>query len=94
MSLKPGIGSTWLKRFGREVYPFDEVIMNGRPQKPPRYYDKKLLQQLDCLDEVLFKRYQRARACIADSTDERLAVREQVATARLHVSVRSLEKFK
>jgi len=42
MSLKPAIGRTWLEQFGKQVYDHDHVVMQGRPQKPPKYYDQWL----------------------------------------------------
>lgn len=40
MSLKPGIGTTWLEKYGPDAYAKDEVILRGRSMKPPRAYDK------------------------------------------------------
>lgn len=40
MSLRPAIGLEWLKKYWREVYPRDRVVMNGKEMKPPRYYDR------------------------------------------------------
>ena len=40
MSLKPGIGAEWIKRYNKDVYPRDVVIARGHESKPPRYYDK------------------------------------------------------
>lgn len=37
-SLKPGIGMPWLKKYWREVFPSDEVIMDGRQYPPPKAY--------------------------------------------------------
>lgn len=42
MSLKPAIGRDWLDRYGNNVYDHDHVIINGRRQKPPKYYDRWL----------------------------------------------------
>lgn len=40
MSLKPGIGATWLDKYGEtDCFRGDQVVINGRPQKPPKYYD-------------------------------------------------------
>lgn len=39
-SRRPGIGRTWLDRFGSDVASKDEVIMRERAMRPPRYYDK------------------------------------------------------
>lgn len=40
MSRRPAIGRRWIKRFWRDVYPRDFVVMDGQELKPPRYYDK------------------------------------------------------
>lgn len=39
MSLKPGIGMTWLVKNWQDVYPRDYVVIAGRKVKPPRAYD-------------------------------------------------------
>lgn len=40
MSLRPAIGKRWIEKFWQDVYPSDEVIIQGRKYPPPRYYDK------------------------------------------------------
>lgn len=40
MSRRPGIGKPWHERYGTEVGLKDEVIMSGRPMRPPRAYDR------------------------------------------------------
>lgn len=93
MSLKPGIGATWFAKYWREVYgPRDGCVLpGGKVVSPPRYYDK-LLEKLDynLSDEKFFQRYQRAELFLADSTPERLAVREQCAKARLRMKENKL----
>lgn len=39
-SKRPAIGLEWFLKYGREVYPADIVVMNGKEYKPPKYYDK------------------------------------------------------
>jgi len=79
MSRRPGIGSEWLERFWRDVYPRDSVIINGRQYKPPRYYDKWLAENHpDLLEEVLAARQEFADQHHQDNTDQRLATREFV----------------
>lgn len=41
-SRRPGIASAWLNDYGKAVYDHDHVVINGRPQKPPKYYDQWL----------------------------------------------------
>ncbi len=40
MSLRPAIGRRWIKKYWRDVYPRDYVVVDGIEAKPPRYYDK------------------------------------------------------
>lgn len=37
-----GIGGDWLEKWGSQVYTHDHVVIEGRPQKPPKYYDRWL----------------------------------------------------
>ena len=91
MSLKPGIGAEWIKRYNKNVYPRDVVIVRGHEAKPPRYYDK-FLQSFDAdkLEDVKFSRYNRAMLNVEDSFPERLAVREEVTKARISSLSRKL----
>lgn len=92
MSLKPGIGAGWIAKFTSDVYPEDVVVVNGARAKPPRYYDKFLaLADSDLSDFIAFTRYTKSFAGAADTTPERLAVREQVVSARFSLKVRNLE---
>lgn len=92
MSLKPGIGAAWFDKFHSDVFPRDQVVSRGTPAKPPRFYDKLLYRNFpDLVDDVKFSRYTKAMLRQDDETDERLAVREQVALAKLVNLPRSLE---
>lgn len=70
MSLRPAIGKEWFRRFWRDVYPRDSVVVEGKEYKPPRYYDK--LMDGDCGE---------AEGCFASSCEEHkemmLGVRER-----------------
>lgn len=95
MSLKPGIGAEWFKKFGREVYgkdgALDRVIISGRPCKPPRYYDMLYSLLGTDVDYVKFKRSEKAQLFLEDNTPERLRVLEEVATARVNLKKRVLQ---
>lgn len=42
-SLKPGIGKPWFDKYGMtDIFPLDEVVVEGTKNRPPRYYDKLL----------------------------------------------------
>lgn len=89
MSLKPGIGATWFEKYGKQVYPRDEVIVGGRKMPPPRYYDQ-LLERVcpERLDWVKADREIRGMKYIDDNTFERLADREKVAAAGMSFKLR------
>jgi len=36
------IGKLFLEKYGKNIYDHDRVVINGTPQKPPRYYDNWL----------------------------------------------------
>ncbi|WNK15076.1 MAG: replication initiator protein [Microvirus sp.] len=88
MSLKPGIGAGWIDKWSADVYPRDQVIVRGRPAKPPRFYDKR--QDEETMEAVKFARATRGRERYADNTPERLLVREQVAQGRGAIFPRKL----
>jgi len=51
MSLNPAIGLRWIEQYSKNTYDLDHVVVNGTPQKPPRFYDtwlgKKEEQKLE-----------------------------------------------
>ncbi|AXL14734.1 replication initiator protein [Microviridae sp.] len=83
MSLKPGIGADWLKRFRGDVYPRDYVVAKGMKLPPPKYYDK--LQE--ALDEDMIERLKEDRIRRAEArgpeTPERRRVRDECVRDRL-----------
>lgn len=83
MSLKPGIGATWLDKYARDVYPHDFVIAKGVKLKPPKYYDQRIKKGNFDTDLIEYQRQQRAAKAKPDNTPERLKVREAVELARI-----------
>lgn len=80
MSLKPGIGTEFFEKFHGDIYPGDHVIVDGREQKPPRFYDKKFeLLDPDAMASVAVERARRMHP--EDQTGPRLDAREEVAMA-------------
>lgn len=90
MSLRPGIGEPWLRRFMSDVYPRGEVVVNGRLAKAPRYYDQIFKRDGGDTGEFELRRYEVALRQSADNSDARLEAKEQVAIARLSQFMRSL----
>lgn len=66
----------------------DSVISRGREAKPPRLYDH-MMEVSDPLAHWLRKRSRRLARDEWNETEERLKVREAVATARLSLKRRS-----
>jgi len=88
-----GIGRRWLDKYGRVVRRDDSVVLRGREMRPPRFYDKVF--EHDAPEEFEKTRRRRARSARvhqADSTPERLAVREKVQHRRLPLLPRALGK--
>ncbi|WNK14550.1 MAG: replication initiator protein [Microvirus sp.] len=94
MSLKPGIGATWLAKYWQEVYiPRDGIILNGKTIPAPRYYDKHLqkINQTDknkidtnkqkIIETKKEERQIKAQQNKKDNTKTRLKVKETVAIA-------------
>jgi len=89
MSLKPGIGRTWLEKYWTDVFPHGKVVVNGKEWKSPRYYDRVFADvDPDAAAILAFDRSRVARDYCEDNSDVRLAVREVVALAR----VRSMKR--
>lgn len=91
MSLKPGIGAEWLRRFTSDVYPRDFVVVNGVECSAPRYYDKVFSRSNPVeFEDIQFLRESDGRSRFADNTPERLAVKEVVQKARIRSLIRSV----
>lgn len=93
MSLRPAIGRPWLDRFFSDVYPKGVCVVNAKTVKPPRYYDKvfkKLLADDTDYAQMMLRRETLGKEMFDDNTDDRLAVKEQVAEAQMKQKKRSL----
>jgi hypothetical protein len=84
MSRRPGIGKPWYDKFKSDVWPSDYLIVNGRKVKPPKFFEKLLeLDDEKALKAIQGKRIESAKTRAADSTPERLEVREIVKEAQI-----------
>ncbi len=88
MSRRPGLGSLWFSKFKSDVYPADEVVIDAKRMRPPRFYDLKL--GAEELDEYKVKRRRALVNHCKDLTPERLAVREKVFRGRLSLLERNI----
>lgn len=100
-----GIGASWIKKFGREVFSSDEVIVRGASCRPPRFYDQALLAvnpfewyatkarrgfDAERLEEFVLRSGDVVEIA-PDRNAVRLAVREKVARAKYALKRRSME---
>ncbi|AXH77338.1 MAG: replication initiator protein [Microviridae sp.] len=84
MSLKPGIGADWFKRYASDVFPSDYVVERGKKTSVPKFYTRKHLQENPEAERSLkAKRIKQAALRKHDSTPERLAVRKEVKLAQI-----------
>jgi len=81
MSRRPGIGREWLDKWLTDVYPSDEIILNGHPVKPPRYYDSRY-ELIDRDSALEIQRQRHLHRNRKEETAQRLAVREACTIAR------------
>lgn len=83
MSRRPGIAAGWYEKYGSEVHPADNVVVNGRKQKPPRYYDNLYqVEEPEAFEELKARRRAAAKKS-KDNTRERLDAREKVKLAQI-----------
>lgn len=87
-SNRPGIGAGFYEKFREELHTHDAGLLSGRITKLPRYYDKLHSRKSgeDALELVKLRRKKNARKHRANNTPERLAVREEVAHAKMKLN--------
>lgn len=91
-TMSNGIGKEWFQKYKKDVYPSDEIIINGRKMKPPKYYDGLYeLYDPESYKRMKNNRKEKASLFSEHSTPERLAVREKVAKAKISHKIRGYE---
>lgn len=91
-STSPGIGRSYFDKYYREIYNADSVLYKNKELKPPTYYDKCYRQiDLDDYNKIKLNRVNESERYAADSTPERLKVRNEVAESR-HITLNSRGK--
>lgn len=91
MSRCPGIGASWLEKYGSEVKAHHNVIIKGKKMAPPRYYRDKLYDEVDrcivsraVIDKVVAQVQQQMKDDLIPSlTRDREVTREKTILARL-----------
>ena len=92
MSRRPGIGKPWLDKFLSDVYPSDEVVVNGKAVKPPKFYDGvyEVMYPSD-MKRIKHERVVNSLRHAENNSYERLLVREEVKMAQISRLIRPLE---
>lgn len=91
-TMSNGIGKGWLRKYQKDVYPADYVIINGKKCRPPRYYDTILeIDDPETHARIKRLRVHAASAHKSNNTPERLAVREIVTEAKIKQLPRNIE---
>lgn len=91
MSRRPGIGTSWFRKYMSDVYPQDVRVVRGRDMRPPKFYDGLYAQ----VDPMGFEQVRLDRMNSLDKKDNsalRLVVKEKVAIARLKLLPRVVEE--
>lgn len=91
MSRRPGIGAAWFDKFGDQVYPRDELVVNGVPCKPFRFYDERFGRVSPDGLALIKRERRRAAESSPDNTGSRLIVRESIKEAAISTLTRDLE---
>lgn len=91
-SNKPGIGKDFFEKYYKEIYPRDEVVINGKTLKPPRYYDNLLKEKdYDLYQSVREKRLANAQIREDNDTDDYLR-KWQIMQAKTEYLTQSRDK--
>lgn len=92
MSRSPAIGKSWIEAFHRDVYPRQNLTVEGRRVEAPKYYDRMGEDlQPKAVEVAKQRRLQEANKHRADSTLRRLRDRKTVKMAQFGKLIRSLE---
>ncbi len=84
MSRRPGIATGWINKYTTDIYPSDFVIIKGKKQRPPRFYDTYFEHEYPKEYQVMKIRRKKATAKHAsNNTPERLKVRETIQALKL-----------
>lgn len=78
MSRRPGIASDWYKKFRSDLYPSDNISVNGQKMKPAKFYDRLLeIDDPELLEDIKKRRQQKAEVN-PDNQPARLATRHEL----------------
>ena len=86
MSRRPGIAGHWFAKHKNDVYPSDNVHINGREMRPPKYYDRLYeIDHRDQMDIIKENRVKEMEKTAHLRTPEALQYAEKTMTARMGI---------
>lgn len=91
MSRRPALGLGWFNKWHMDAFPNDYVVIDGAKRSVPAFYKKKLSELEQLRITALRKFKARQPAAQANSTPERLAVREESQLLRAKLLKRELD---
>lgn len=92
MSRRPGIGTNWYKKYHKELWPDDFIIVKGRKTRIPKFYDNHLsIEHPQEYEKTKRARVRNSLKHKENNTPERLEVRRQVQEARMRYLKREIE---
>lgn len=91
-NMSNGIGSKWIAQYGRQTYCHDNIIINGKKARVPRFYDNKFeIVDSARLEAVKKLRVRKAKLRGEDLSNRRSWTREKVMKARLNLGDRDYD---
>lgn len=92
MSRRPGIAKDWYDKFKTDLYPSDNINVNGQTMQPPKYYDKQFEMDEPQQHKIIkAKRELNGKKYAANNTPERLHTREKLKLAQTKSLIRTTE---
>lgn len=91
MSRRPGIGASWIEKYGNEVKTHHSVVAKGKLMAPPRYYREKVYDEVDrcivrdCAADFIAKKAQQLAEDLKKGrlAQDRIDTREKTILSRL-----------
>lgn len=83
-SRNPGLGARHFEKLKNDIYPWDEVIVNGVPTKPPRYYDYLFERtEPEVMETIRQQRVESMGKYLSDNNRARLYQKHKVKIAQI-----------
>jgi len=91
-NMSNGIGASWIALHGKQTFTHDNIVINGKVARVPRFYDNKYeLVDNKRVEAVKKLRVRKAKLRGEDLSNRRSWTREKVIKARLNLGDRDYE---